>query len=307
MSNNLNGVINIYKEKGYTSHDVVAIVKKMLGKNIKVGHTGTLDPDAEGVLPICIGKTTKLSNRIMSENKEYLATFELGMTSDTLDSSGTILTKCDVNLTFDEKIDAINSFAGTYEQTPPMYSAIKVEGKKLYELAREGKSIERKKRVVNIHGIDIISIGETLITIKVRCSKGTYIRSLCSDIGEKLGVGAIMTNLIRTETGNFNIENSIKLEYLKKLVENHKIETVVMTMDFILDEYQKMKVDEVANKFLYNGNKISKNYVKKFEDTVTDINFENEILLYDVNEKLIGIYKLDDEGSLLVPQVFLMD
>ncbi len=306
MKHNISGIINIYKEKGYTSHDVVAIVKKMIGKKNKVGHTGTLDPDAEGVLPICIGKATKLSDRIMSDNKEYVAKLRLGITTDTLDITGKILETKDVNLTYDEKISAINSFAGEYEQTPPMYSALKVNGKKLYELARDGVEIERKKRKVSIYGIDILSIDENEIAIKVRCSKGTYIRSLCADIGDKLGVGATMTSLIRTETGSFNIENSIKIEYLKKLYEFNRLDTVLLSLESILKDYQKMIAVEEANHYLYNGNKISKNYLKKYNEYTEDINFEEEIVLLDYNHKVIGIYKLNDD-NMLVPQIFLFD
>ncbi len=307
MCDKINGVINVYKEKGYTSHDVVALVRKMLNKKIKVGHTGTLDPDAEGVLPICIGRTTKLSNRIMSDNKEYVATFQLGIKTDTLDISGEILEKKeDFDFTYDEKVAAIESFVGTYEQIPPMYSAIKVDGKKLYELAREGKEIERKSRTVNIYGIDILKMEKDLIKMKVRCSKGTYIRTLCSDIGDKLGVGATMTELIRTESGVFNIENSIKLKYLKNLNDNKKISSVILTVKDILQDYQKMIVSKKANKYLYNGNKINKSFVSKYNEEDEEINFDEEVVLLDYKNEIIGIYKLDDE-EMLTPQVFLMD
>ncbi len=306
MCDKVNGVINVYKEKGYTSHDIVAIVRKMLNKKIKVGHTGTLDPDAEGVLPICIGRTTKLSERIMSDNKEYIATFKLGIKTDTLDITGEVVEKKeDFNITYDEKVAAIESFVGTYEQIPPMYSAIKINGKKLYELAREGKEVERKSRTVNIYGIDILKIEKDLISIKVRCSKGTYIRTLCSDIGDKLGVGATMTDLIRTESGVFNIENSIKLSYLKLLNDSNKISSVLLTMNDILNDYQKMSVSKKANKYLYNGNKVNKYYVQKYNEEDEEIDFDKEIVLYDYKSNIIGIYKLTDE-EMLTPQVFLM-
>ncbi len=307
MCDKISGVINIYKEKGYTSHDVVAIVRKMLNKKIKVGHTGTLDPDAEGVLPICIGRATKLSDRIMSDNKEYIATFMLGLRTDTLDISGKVLEKKEgFTFSYDEKIAAIESFVGMYDQIPPMYSAIKIGGKKLYELAREGKEVERKSRTVNIYGIDILKIKNDFIKIKVRCSKGTYIRTLCSDIGDKLGVGATMTALVRTESGVFNIENSIKLDYLKKMNEKNKLNAVILSMSDILKDYPKMLVSKEANKYLYNGNKINKNYVKKYDEYDEEINFENELVLYDYKKELIGIYKLTND-EMLAPQVVLMN
>ncbi len=308
MSNTINGVINVYKEKGYTSHDVVAIIRKMLGRKVKVGHTGTLDPDAEGVLPICIGRGTKLSNKIMNGNKEYIATFELGITTNTLDITGEVITKKDdFEIQPSEIEKVIKTFIGKNKQIPPMYSAIKVNGKKLYELAREGKEIERKSREVTIHNIDIIEINNKIVTIKVNCSKGTYIRTLCADIGNCLEVGATMTNLIRTETGSFNLDNAIKVDELKKLYEDNKINDVILTLDLILKEYQRAKVSKEANKYLYNGNKLSKNYINKYFDNSDKFDFNKEIVLYDYEDNIIGIYKLDKDEKLLVPEIFLMN
>ncbi len=218
----LNGVINVYKEKGYTSHDVVAIVRKTL--NIKkVGHTGTLDPDAEGVLPVCIGQATKLADYIMAERKSYTAEITFGAETTTQDASGDIIKEYEY--TFDENRlrEVIDTFKGEQTQVPPMYSAIKVNGKKLYELAREGKEIERKARKITIYDIRIVDImPPNRAIIEIDCSKGTYIRSLCSDIGNKLGWGAFMSSLTRTASGKFKLNEAVKLDELKNAAEREK-------------------------------------------------------------------------------------
>lgn len=283
---NISGVINIYKEKGFTSHDVVNIVRKKLGR-IKTGHTGTLDPDAMGVLPICVGKATKLSEYIASSIKEYKAIVTLGKTTTTQDSSGDIIEEKIVNCSQDDIINVVNSFKGEIMQTPPMYSAIKIGGKKLYELAREGKEIERKQRKITIHNIEVTKfIDKENFEITVLCSKGTYIRALCNDIGEKLGCGAHMSYLLRTRTGNFYINNAIKLDDIDKILEENRLNDILMPMDSVLVDYKKFNVYNKAGKFLYNGNKISFNYVKNKEDLKQD----EKIIIYDEDNNLIGIY-----------------
>ena len=263
MSNNnsIIGVINIYKEKGFTSHDVVNIVRKTLGK-VKTGHTGTLDPDAEGVLPICVGKATKLADYIAADIKEYKAEITLGIKTTTEDISGDVIEKKDVNASEDEVKSAINSFVGEYNQIPPMYSAIKVNGKKLYELAREGKEIERKTRLINIYKIsDIKALDNNKYEFYVLCSKGTYIRTLCKDIGEKLGCGGCMSNLTRTRSGNFYIENSIKINDFKDIVSQNKLNDVLITVKEVLSNYMTVHIDSKAEKYVLNGNKISLSYI----------------------------------------------
>ena len=175
----INGIINIYKEAGFTSHDVVAKLRGIV-KQKKIGHTGTLDPDAVGVLPVCFGNATKLCDMLTDKTKEYRARMLLGKTSDTQDASGTILTEKEVTASEEEVREAVMSFVGTYDQIPPMYSALKVNGKKLYELARQGVEIERKPRIVEIHHIRIEEIALPYVTFTVGCSKGTYIRTLCA-------------------------------------------------------------------------------------------------------------------------------
>ena len=201
------GMINVCKEKGFTSHDVVAKLRGILHQK-KIGHTGTLDPDATGVLPVCLGKGTKLCDMITDRDKTYRAVMMLGRTTDTQDISGQILTEKAVNVDEREVRDAAVSFVGDYMQIPPMYSAIKVDGKKLYELARAGQEVERKARHVVINALNITEIQLPYVTMEVSCSKGTYIRTLCQDIGEKLGCGACMTELVRLKVGAFDIAHA---------------------------------------------------------------------------------------------------
>lgn len=285
---NIYGVINIYKEKGYTSHDVVNIIRKKLNR-IKVGHTGTLDPDATGVLPICVGKATKISEYISSSIKEYKATVLLGKQTTTQDISGDVIKESAVNYSEKEIQNVVDSFFGEIMQIPPMYSAIKIGGKKLYELAREGKEIERKKRKIKIHKIQINKfINKQTFEITVLCSKGTYIRTLCNDIGQKLGCGACMSQLLRTQSGNFYLKDSIKIEQLDDFINNDRLYDVIMPIEKVLEDYKKFIVLEKANKFLYNGNKISLNYIKNSNK----INENEKILIYDEKNNLIGIYQV---------------
>ena len=181
----INGVINIYKERGFTSHDVVAKLRGIL-KQKKIGHTGTLDPDAEGVLPVCLGKGTRLCDMLTDHSKVYEAVLLLGQSTDTQDVSGTVLQEASVEVSEEEVREAIMSFVGPYDQIPPMYSALKVNGQKLCDLARAGKEVERKARPVEIYEIQIEEIYLPRVRMTVSCSKGTYIRTLCHDIGEKL-------------------------------------------------------------------------------------------------------------------------
>ena len=249
----MDGIFNIYKEKGFTSHDVVAIVRRTIHMK-KVGHTGTLDPDAEGVLPVCVGKATKLSDVIMDGRKSYRAMLRLGITTTTEDASGEVLeTKAVV---FDEeKIRAaVTAFIGRLEQVPPMYSAVKVNGKKLYELAREGKEIARKARTIEVYDIRIRRfLPPDRVEMDIDCSKGTYIRTLCADIGKALGCGGHMAELLRTATGSFSLENAIKLDDLKALAEQERAEEALLTMQEALRDFPVIKIAEGSTKLLYNG------------------------------------------------------
>ncbi len=284
-NNSIIGVINIYKEKGFTSHDVVNIVRKTLGR-VKTGHTGTLDPDAEGVLPICVGKATKLADYIAADIKEYKAEITLGITTTTEDISGDVIEKRAVESSEEEVKSAINSFVGEYNQTPPMYSAIKVNGKKLYELAREGKEIERKTRLINIYKIrDIKALGNNKYEFYVLCSKGTYIRTLCKDIGEKLGCGGCMSDLTRTRSGNFYIEDSIKINDFKDMVSQNQLNEILLPVEKVLSNYKTVNIDSKAEKFVLNGNKISVSYIDEKDIKETKV-------VAKFNNRVVGVYEV---------------
>ncbi|MBQ6530646.1 MAG: tRNA pseudouridine(55) synthase TruB, partial [Clostridia bacterium] len=239
----MNGIIIVDKPQGKTSHDIVYAIRRLTGIK-KVGHTGTLDPMATGVLPICIGSATKVADMLTLSDKAYTAEFVLGKTTDTLDAEGEVLTESKVNVTGDEIRAAVMSFVGEIEQIPPMYSAIKQNGKKLYELARQGIEVERKPRKVTINSIDILEINGKTVTIDVSCSKGTYIRTLCADIGERLGTGAYMTKLRRTKTGIFAISESYTLEELGTLNELGTLKNVLIPIDKIFEKYPEIILNE---------------------------------------------------------------
>lgn len=224
----MDGVLNIYKEAGWTSFDVIAKMRGIL-KIKKIGHTGTLDPAATGVLPVCIGKGTKKVESFMADDKVYRAVMLLGVTTDSQDMTGEILTRSEVNLTEQDVREAIESFIGGYDQIPPMYSAKKVGGRKLVDMARKGIEVERKPRFVNIMDIGIDDMSLPRVKMTVTCSKGTYIRTLCHDIGQKLGCGAAMESLIRTRVGRFKIEDAVTLDDLQKLADEDRLEEVVIT------------------------------------------------------------------------------
>lgn len=251
----INGIMNIYKEAGYTSHDVVAKLRGIVGQK-KIGHTGTLDPDAVGVLPVCFGSATKLCDMMTDKSKEYEALMRLGVTTDTQDMSGTILTESAVHVNGSEVRDAVMGFVGGYEQIPPMYSALKVNGKKLYELAREGREIERQPRHVDITFIRITGMDLPEVRFEVGCSKGTYIRTLCADIGDKLGCGAVMADLKRTRVGNFRIEDSIRLSKVEELMWQGTYEDYIIHPDSMFMEYEGAAVKPEAERALLNGNKL---------------------------------------------------
>ena len=212
----INGVLNVWKEAGFTSHDVVAKLRGILHQK-KIGHTGTLDPDATGVLPVCLGKGTRLCDMLTDETKTYEALLHLGIATDTQDMSGTVTAEAPVTVTEEEVRDCIASFVGEQQQVPPMYSALKVNGKKLYELAREGIEIERKARTVHFYEISILEVKLPLVRMEVTCSKGTYIRTLCHDIGEKLGCHGCMEQLIARESASLTETERTRLTRSQRL------------------------------------------------------------------------------------------
>ncbi|BEP29327.1 tRNA pseudouridine(55) synthase TruB [Helicovermis profundi] len=298
------GVINFYKPQNMTSHDVVAIVRKKL-KIKRVGHTGTLDPMAEGVLPICIGRATKIAEYLVQDKKKYRCEISLGITTDTQDKWGKELIKRDVNVTSVEMTSCIKSFIGEIEQIPPMYSALKHKGKKLYELAREGITVERKPRKRTIFNIDIISIDEKTASFDVECSKGTYIRTLCYDIGEKLGCGAHMSALTRISSGNFTIENVVTIEAFKEMT-YEQIDKLIVTADNAVSNFKKIYIKNEVLKQVLNGVKfnlldfqINNNENSKYIES-------EKVLVYD-SKKFLGIanYRLSD-NSLKMDKLFFI-
>lgn len=250
---NIAGILNVLKPAGMSSHDIVYFVRRQLGIK-KVGHTGTLDPYATGVLPICIGKATKVSQFLLNEKKAYRAELDLTCSTDTQDAYGEVIEKSTHIPSAEEIRAVILSFVGEIDQIPPMYSALKVNGKKLYELAREGKVIERKSRKITIYDIDIISIKESKVIFDVLCSKGTYIRTLCLDIAEKLNCHGHMSFLIRTQTGDFMLEDSLTLEEIEEM---EKADLPIRSIDSMLHEYPKLVIDDEYYGLIMNGGKLS--------------------------------------------------
>ena len=249
----MNGLLNIYKESGYTSFDVVAKLRGICHQK-KIGHTGTLDPDAVGVLPVCLGNATALCDLLTDKTKEYEAVMLLGITTDTQDISGSILDKRNVNLSEADVLSCTEKFTGDIEQIPPMYSAVKVDGKRLYELAREGREVERKSRPVTIFSIDIISIELPRVRMKITCSRGTYIRTLCHDIGRALGCGACMESLVRTRSGRFSIEDAVKLETVQSWSDEGNLESRLIPVEAIFEDRPVIRVSPAEDKLLHNGN-----------------------------------------------------
>ena len=283
----MNGVLNIFKPKGMSSFDAVRVVKKVAGTG-KVGHTGTLDPEATGVLPICIGKATKIIDYIMDSEKVYEVTLKLGIRTTTYDLEGEVLEERDPSHSTEEEIlNAINSFKGEYSQIPPMYSALNQNGVRLYELSRKGIEVERKGRLVNIYNLEDIKINNPYISMKVTCSKGTYIRSLCYDIGEKLGVFATMTQLNRAKTSVFSQEKSININELTK----ENINDYILSMEEALEKYDKIIVNKKYVKLLVNGVRVADGRFTK------DKVINNKLYrVYDDENNFIGLGERNDAG-----------
>ena len=283
----INGIVNIYKEKGYTSHDVVAVLRKVVGQK-KIGHTGTLDPDATGVLPVCLGRATKVCELLTDHDKTYEALLLLGKTTDTQDISGEVLEEKDpAHLTEEEVRSCIESFIGAYDQVPPMYSALKVNGKKLYELAREGKTVERKSRRVQIHGIRILEMNLPHVRMEVDCSKGTYIRTLCHDIGEKLQVGGCMEELERTKVGRFLKEDAVTLDEVRQKMEQGDGAELFTPLDQIFAELPAVTVTDAKAWMSYNGNDLPERFLLEKEEWTDG----QEVRVYDSRKNFIGLYQ----------------
>ncbi|MCR4841842.1 MAG: tRNA pseudouridine(55) synthase TruB [Eubacterium sp.] len=293
----INGIINVYKEPGFTSHDVVNVLRGIAGQR-KIGHTGTLDPDAEGVLVVCLGKATKVSDMLTDSDKTYRARVLLGCTTDTLDTSGEVIDRCDIIPPEEEIVSTIMSFKGEIEQVPPMYSAIRVGGKRLYELAREGKEVERKSRRITIYDIEVNRIDVPYVEITVSCSKGTYIRTLCADIGEKLGCGACMDHLLRTRAAGFDVSDSHKLSEIEEIFKSGRQGDIILGTDVVFKGYPRVSFVNDAEKRASNGNPLSPEDI--FEET--DLNNGDVVRVYDPSGDFYGIYAYDERIDALRPQ-----
>ena len=292
-------IFNINKPTGMTSHDVVYKVRKIL-KTKKVGHTGTLDPDAQGVLPICVGRATKISDLILNKEKEYICELTLGIETDTYDTSGEVLEKHSTeHLTEEEVIKAINTQVGDIMQYPPIYSALKVNGKKMCDLARSGRAdeIEIKARPVTINFIDILEMNLPKVKIKVSCSKGTYIRSVCHDIGKELGVGGCMSYLQRTKSGVFDIERAITLEELEKYRDEDTLMEHSYSVEEVLVEFPYLVLHENAVKYYSNGGKIEE---RRFIEGNYKESSSKRVRVYSNEKEFIGVGILKKEEDILM-------
>ncbi len=285
----MNGIIIIDKPKNYTSFDIIAILRKKFNQK-KLGHMGTLDPIATGVLPILLGDTAKFQIFTENNKKEYIAKMELGLTTDTLDSEGKILSKTECNITKKEFKSVLNNFVGKIEQVPPMFSAIKQNGKKLCDLARKGIEVEREKRKIEITSIEILNFDEINQTacIKIKCSCGTYIRSLCDDIGKILGCGAVMTELRRTESNGFLQKDSITLEKLCNLTLNELEENYILPTEYLFKNLKSVNISEAQEKRFRNGGALS------LDRIYSDFTLKNNknVKLYSKN-KFVGLGYID--------------
>lgn len=286
----INGIIIVNKETGFTSHDVVAKLRGICGQK-KIGHTGTLDPAATGVLPVCLGSGTKLCDMLTDRDKEYVAELLLGVETDTQDTTGSVLRKSPVTVTEEEVSRACLSFLGDYDQIPPMYSALKVDGRKLYELARAGKEVERKARRVRILELEILEMRLPVVKLRVVCSKGTYIRTLCSDIGQKLGCGGAMQSLQRTKAGRFRLEDALTLGDLQQLKDSGELERVVQPVDSLFEETPALHVTAEAARLLENGNAL---FPAQFAETVTP-EPERWVRVYRPDGRFAGIYAYEEQ------------
>ena len=317
----INGIINIYKEAGYTSHDVVAKMRGILGQK-KIGHTGTLDPQAVGVLPVCLGKATKVCELLTDKDKTYRCVMLLGTVTDTQDTCGTVLSRREVSCTEAEVQAAILGFVGDYDQIPPMYSALKVNGRKLCDLARDGKEVERQPRRVQIYDIVIERVELPRITMTVECSKGTYIRTLCHDIGQRLGCGACMEQLTRIRAAGFRLEDSVTLGRLEKAVRDGCTEELILPVDRLFAELPAFSVKAGFQKAVENGNRIPAEGVISMQEREQDgeaghtgsgqgfgaaeAKADLRVRLYDAADRFVGIYSYQEKEHDFKPvKIFL--
>ena len=324
----MNGILCVYKEVGYTSHDVINRLRRISNQK-KIGHTGTLDPNAEGVLPVCFGNATKVCGLLTDTDKCYRAELILGKVTDSYDITGDVISEQEVHVTEDQLLEVIKGFIGTQMQTPPMFSARKVNGQKLYDLARQGIVIEREQKEITVYDIKVDSLvfsdgtilpkneirmpepvperNKELVGayITVHCSKGTYIRSICHDIGEKLGCGACMGSLLRTKVGKFTVDDSKKIKELAQLAEEERFEELLIPADSMFPEYPRLEqLPDDADILLMNGNQIYLKQIPKY-----DWMEQEKVLLrmYDHTGRFCAIYEYRKDKRYLQPVTMFPD
>ena len=277
----LDGILNINKSAGKTSFGVVALVKRLTGVR-RAGHAGTLDPDATGVLPVCLGQGTRIVEFLMDTKKTYRARIELGTATDTYDASGKVIHRGDISGIDIKKIEhELKSFRGDIEQTPPMYSALKHQGKPLYQLARAGINIKRKSRTVKIHRLELMSWQPPVVTLDIECGKGTYIRSLANDLGEALGCGAYLKDLVRTRCGIFNIEDAMSLSQLEESVKRGDWQQYLHPIDSVLKDFSKIVINEAGEQAMRTGSLLNPEHI------------ETQDIRYDSHHRYCRAYSRD--------------
>lgn len=295
----MDGIICVNKPSGWTSFDVVAKVRGM-AKTKKVGHAGTLDPMATGVLPLFLGSATKVCDILPNDDKGYQATFRFGLTTDTQDITGEVLTRTDSAVTKDQLVSALPHFIGQIQQIPPMYSAVRVNGRRLYDIARSGQQVERKPRPVTIHEISILEFSEERqeVSAQILCSKGTYIRTLCQDIGEYLGVGATLLSLNRHIAGNFTLQDCYTLEQLQQMTNEGKLEENLIPVEKVFEQLPKIRLNEVQTKKFLNGVKLDLNRIR-YEDR---LGFHR---VFDSKGHFLGLASLNlEKMELIIEKMF---
>ena len=302
------GVINVYKEPGFTSHDVVAKLRGIL-KQKKIGHTGTLDPAACGVLPVCLGQGTLIADIQTEKKKTYEAVLLLGQETDTQDTTGEVLARCPVNVSEEEVRRTAASFIGPQKQVPPMYSALKVEGKKLYELARAGKEVERPARDIQIDELTMNWIKLPRVGMTVTCSKGTYIRTLCYDLGKALGCGGCMEKLTRTRVERFLIQDSLTLSQIETLRDENRVEEIILPIEAMFDGPRAI-ANEAGNKKLINGNPVAAEdfaFILREDGQAEPLAPEalpktGLVRVYSADRKFLGLYEYEERRRFWKPK-----
>ncbi|MCL2020225.1 MAG: tRNA pseudouridine(55) synthase TruB [Oscillospiraceae bacterium] len=295
----MDGIICIYKPRDYTSFDVVAIIRKLF-KTAKVGHGGTLDPLAEGVLPIFLGNATRAVDFQPVNDKEYVAGFRFGLTTDTQDITGQV-TSCSGEYVSRNKMIFVERRTGEIQQVPPMYSAVKVDGKRLYELARNGVEVERKPRTVTIHSIKVEQYADNEGIMRVHCSKGTYIRTLIHDIGQDFGAGAIMTSLVRTKSGVFTLDDCFYIDELRKRVNDDGTESLrrlLRPMDELFASYPRANLDDTQTALFKNGAKLAADRIR------LERIYSGTYTVYGFDKTLLALAQISEDHSLKIVQRF---